>query len=66
MSIRRAFTLFGLAVAVVILLACSGLIGLAFPFQMLGLLLIGWVFHLIRLAKEIVLDPGATLTAAIG
>lgn len=65
MKFRVALSRIALAVVITLLLICSGLIGLAFPLQMLGLLLIGWIFHLIRLVKEMMLDAGATLTATV-
>lgn len=65
MTSRAAFSRFHLLVVIAILLVCSGLIGFAAPIQMFGLLLIGWALHVIRLARETVLDGNATLTAAL-
>jgi hypothetical protein len=61
---RAGFTRIELLVVIGILLVCSGLIGFTPPIQMFGLLLIGWVLHLVRIARETVIDGNATLTAA--
>src|SRR5687767_11727497 len=65
MNRRVGFTRIELLVVLGILFVCSGLIGFTAPFQMFGLLLIGWMLHAIRIAKETVLDGSATLTAAM-
>lgn len=62
---RVAFTKIEFVVVFAIIVVCAGLLDFWAPLQALAWLAIGWVLHSIRVARGLVFDGDATLTALI-